>query len=382
MKIMKKLCMLIIFLVAAITVIASAQYLGSWNIDDYLVIPATTHQFSTGAAYDASSITYRIYEDDTATEIITDTAMTKFDSETGFYLDKIQLTAANGFEAGKNYIVLKKATVDSVSGISVDTFQILAKTNAMLVNGVTPPTVTTITEDVWGDPNATGLISKNNSIYNIVKAGGTGDLNDIWTDVQAIATVTNALQMDSDNFIKASVYGVGESVTSGDMVDSNDWTAESEWVVSGGVATYTQDVNDSNNTLRQTISTIVAGHSYLLTYTISGRTVSENDSNLYCKAHLGGGDYTTPRYADGTYTEIVVAGADPANQRLIFYGGGGAQGDTFNLDNVSLTPAFSTDTDSGLTLQQVRDAMKLAPSAGDSAEGSIDYLLTKPSFGR
>ncbi|MHA1410793.1 MAG: hypothetical protein ACTSQY_10890, partial [Candidatus Odinarchaeia archaeon] len=271
---MKKLCMLIIFLVAAI---ASAQYLGSWNIDDYLVIPATTHQFSTGAAYDASSITYRIYEDDTATEIITDTAMTKFDSETGFYLDKIQLTAANGFEAGKNYTVLKKATVDGVSGISVDTFQILAKTNAMLVNGVTPPTVTTITEDVWGDPNATGLISKNTSIYNIVKAGGSGDLNDIWVDLLAVKDVTDFLQMDSDNFIKASVYGVGESVTSGDMVDGNDWTADSEWVVSGGVATYTQDINDTGNTIKQTISTVVANHPYLLTYTISGRTVSDDD---------------------------------------------------------------------------------------------------------
>jgi len=100
------------------------MYLGEYEIDEYLDLVATTHRFSSGAAYDATSITYRVYENGSTTEIITDTAMTKFDSETGFYYNRIQLTAAAGFEVGKSYVVLIKATVDSVAAIDWRSFRI------------------------------------------------------------------------------------------------------------------------------------------------------------------------------------------------------------------------------------------------------------------
>jgi len=103
-------------------------YLGTWKIDDYLQIPATTHKFSTGESFDASSITYRIYEDGEGgsqeDEIISDTNMTQFDSETGFYLNREQLTENSGFETGKCYTIFIKVTVDEISDIMVHTFQI------------------------------------------------------------------------------------------------------------------------------------------------------------------------------------------------------------------------------------------------------------------
>lgn len=43
----------------------------------------------------------------------------------------------------------------------------------------------------------------------------------------------------------------------------------------------------------------------------------------------------------------------------------------FTADSLSLSPAGG----SGLTAQQTRDAMKLAPSAGEPAVGSVDYVL-------
>src|SRR5574343_436777 len=95
-------------------------YLGSWKIDDYLPIPVTTHRFSSGAAYAPTSLTYSIYEDATTTGLYEDVDMTPaspFDGVVGFYLARVQLTAAAGFEKGKNYTVLIKATVDSVSAI-------------------------------------------------------------------------------------------------------------------------------------------------------------------------------------------------------------------------------------------------------------------------
>ena len=123
------------------------MFLGSWKIDDYLVISANTSRFSSGVAYDASAITYRIYEDATNTEIVSDQNMTKFDSETGFYLDRVQLTAAAGFEVGKCYTVLIKATVDSVAGSVTHTFQVAAAIataadNATAVWGAATKTVT------------------------------------------------------------------------------------------------------------------------------------------------------------------------------------------------------------------------------------------------
>lgn len=101
------------------------MYLGEYRIDDYVTLVATTHRFSSGAAYAPTSITYRVYEDATDVEIVADTAMTNFDSQTGFYLDRIQCTAALGYETGKTYTALIKATVDSVAAITAYTWRVL-----------------------------------------------------------------------------------------------------------------------------------------------------------------------------------------------------------------------------------------------------------------
>jgi len=103
------------------------MYLGMFNIDEYVPIPAATHRFSSGAAYAPTAITYSIYEEGSATGLDEDVDMTPaspFDSVVGAYYVRRQLTAAAGFELGKTYMVLIKATVDSVSAIEWHTFQI------------------------------------------------------------------------------------------------------------------------------------------------------------------------------------------------------------------------------------------------------------------
>ena len=112
------------------------MYLGEYEIDEYIDIVAATHRFSSGAAYAPSSITYRVYEDGGTTEIISDTAMTNFDSVTGFYYDRVQLTAAAGFEVGKSYVVLIQATVDSVAAIDWRSFRVkFPAVNAKQISG-------------------------------------------------------------------------------------------------------------------------------------------------------------------------------------------------------------------------------------------------------
>jgi len=114
------------------------SYLGSWKIDDQLCILATCHRFTSGAAYAPTVITYTIYEDDNTSHLVENVDMVPaapFDGIVGLYLSKIQLTTVMGFEKGKNYLVVIKATVDGVGAIATHTFQIEAEVDA---NAVSP----------------------------------------------------------------------------------------------------------------------------------------------------------------------------------------------------------------------------------------------------
>src|SRR3990172_9039911 len=80
-------------------------------ISDNLVFSVCTHDPDTGILTDADSVpTYRIYEDETATPILTG-AMAKLDdaNTTGFYTESIACTSGNGFENGKTYTIYIEA---------------------------------------------------------------------------------------------------------------------------------------------------------------------------------------------------------------------------------------------------------------------------------
>jgi len=90
----------------------------SVDIGDNLVFSVTTHDPDTGILTDADSLpTYRIFEDETATPILTGT-MSLLDSAntTGFYTELIAVTGANGFEVAKTYTIYIEATVDNDTG--------------------------------------------------------------------------------------------------------------------------------------------------------------------------------------------------------------------------------------------------------------------------
>lgn len=97
------------------------MYLGRWEIDDYLTFAAQTHD-STGAAADADAVpSYAIYEDETAAALVTGN-MAKLGAVTGFYTERVQLTAAAGFEVSKAYTVRVQATVGGVVAAKADQF--------------------------------------------------------------------------------------------------------------------------------------------------------------------------------------------------------------------------------------------------------------------
>lgn len=108
------------------------SYYGSWKIDDLLTFTVNTHNPETGAASDAASVpSYRVYEDETATAILTG-SMALLDSTNteGFYSEQITLSAANGFEKGKSYHIYISATVNSVTGTISHNFQVEAEVDA------------------------------------------------------------------------------------------------------------------------------------------------------------------------------------------------------------------------------------------------------------
>lgn len=102
------------------------MFLGEWYLDDYLTFTACTHSTSDGSGIDADSVpSYRVYEDETATAILTGNMAKLDDANTvGFYSEKIQLTAANGFEYDKTYNIYIEGVVSSVTGTVCYTFKI------------------------------------------------------------------------------------------------------------------------------------------------------------------------------------------------------------------------------------------------------------------
>lgn len=107
------------------------MHLGQFVIDQVIVFAVNTHDpdpAGTGDAIDADSApTYRVYEQETGTPILTGSMAKLDDSNTlGFYSEALTLSAANGFEVDKCYTVRVLAIVDTVEQAKIFTFNMVA----------------------------------------------------------------------------------------------------------------------------------------------------------------------------------------------------------------------------------------------------------------
>jgi len=87
-------------------------------LGDYLTFSICTHDPDTGELAPADAAPpYRIYEDETATPILTGTmAALDAPTTTGFYTERILCSAANEFEEEKSYTIYIEAEVDGDTG--------------------------------------------------------------------------------------------------------------------------------------------------------------------------------------------------------------------------------------------------------------------------
>jgi len=100
---------------------------GECVIDDVLVFYANTHDPATAGEVDADAApSYEVYERETGTPILTGNMALINDAGTvGQYSESITLSAANGFEVGKNYGIRKRAVVDGVAANETDVFRVV-----------------------------------------------------------------------------------------------------------------------------------------------------------------------------------------------------------------------------------------------------------------
>lgn len=153
------------------------MFIGSWRLSAPITFVCNTHNPTTGAASAAdSSPAYRVYEDQTATPLLTGT-MATLDSgnTTGYYSASITASTGNGFEQGKSYTIYISATVAGVTATLSRYFQIGAAADLTWMLG------TLLTETSgqlaagfkkWFDVAApTGTV---NSIPNVTAGAGGG----------------------------------------------------------------------------------------------------------------------------------------------------------------------------------------------------------------
>ncbi len=190
---------LIIFLM--LVSFAQADYLGSWKIDDFLTVMETLHDTSGDAVAATGAVHCWVYEDVTAAQII-DEEMAAFDSITGLYEERIELTAVAGFEAAKTYTVLIQATADGVSGINTHTFQILAAVDVQTVSGTAQTgndngaDINTLITEMAKVPKSDSNVSWNATALGAIEAEAVDALESF--NLDKVAGVSTGVAADGD----------------------------------------------------------------------------------------------------------------------------------------------------------------------------------------
>ena len=269
------------------------SFLGTWAIDEALYFYANTTRFDTGAATDADAEpTYRVYENETGTALLNGTLSLLDSANTaGFYSETITLSAANGFEAGKQYAIYIAATVNSVAGASHHTFQVRALPLS--------PTVAGRTLDVsaggeagvdWanvGSPTTAVNLSSTNIDVDQVVASVSGAVGSV---TGAVGSVTGAV--GSVTGAVGSVAGNVDGNVTGTVAGVTPATAAQVAAVLTTQITEAYRANGAAPTLAQFMSEVLA---HLGEVAISGttKTILGLD-HVTAKATFTLDDATTP----------------------------------------------------------------------------------------
>lgn len=145
--------------------------------------------------------------------------------------------------------------------------------------------------------------------------------------------------------------GLEQCVTNGTFTTDTGWTKGVGWSIGTGVATATGAISTAIE--QNSAVTLLAGQSYVLTYTITQSAGSITPSI--------GGTAGTARSSSGTYVETIIAGS---TQVISF----GTSGFTGTLDDVTLTQAvgsgYQIQSPTAFTLTSTTLTFASAPASG------------------
>jgi hypothetical protein len=186
-------------------------------IDEAVHFDVVTHNPSTGAVSDADSTpTFDVFEEATDTPILDDQNFTKRTSLTGNYRGTFTASAANGFEAGKWYVVVASATVNSVAGKTVAMhFRVAPAENQA---GVPKVDVTHALGTAWNsgaitaDTLATDCIGASElaaSAVTEIQAGlSTHSAADVWAVATRVLTAGTNIQLPANGLANVTAWTV------------------------------------------------------------------------------------------------------------------------------------------------------------------------------
>lgn len=284
------------------------MYLGSWKIDDYITFTCNTHTPSSGAATDSDAApTYSIYEDEIGTAIANG-SLAKLDdaSTTGFYSERVQLTAVIGYEKGKTYTIYISATVGGVTGTMSHILQVEAEVDANIVSdktgfslaadqsAVTVGTVSTLT----------GHTAQTGDGYAVVSHADHGNAQLVRSTTPANAldvSATGEAGLDFDNIKDASGVHTLTNITVPTTTDvTNEVTADMTKISGDGTAadnleaTYdgTGYTNDSAPSTQEQVGRLTSG-------TAAVNTTAESFTKAGAEPETN--TYTSTVALDGTY---------------------------------------------------------------------------------
>ncbi len=169
-------------------------------------------------------------------------------------------------------------------------------------------------------------------------AGGVADIASTHLAISVLSQTSALPLVSAYSYTLTYTVALTSHVTNGTFASDTGWTKGAGWAIAAGVATATA----SSAALSQTCpQTLVAGRTYTVTYTVSsfaGGTVAVS---------LGGGTAGTAQAADGTFVEVITAGA---TQVTAFTGAGF----TGSIDNVTITAVGTITASIGGTAGSAR----------------------------
>jgi len=182
------------------------MHLGQFVIDQVIVFAVNTHDpdpAGNGDAIDADSApTYRVYEQETGTPILTGSMAKLDDANTlGFYSKALTLSAANGLEVDKCYTIRVLAVVGTVEQVKLFTFNIVADVAGDI------PAIKAKTDGLPSDPADASVVA--------------GLIAALEAKVDAIDTIVDSITarlpaaLGADGNMKATLMGVKEQAWSG-----------------------------------------------------------------------------------------------------------------------------------------------------------------------